>query len=173
MSIKQRAKPKNRSGWIMLAITIILYVVIAFLEPSLAFSSLSKSLDILKMITPILLIVLLIMALLGTFINSKSIVKNLGEGSGVRGWIISLAGGVLSHGSTYIWYPILSELRNAGAREGLIVAFFYARAIKLPWVPVMIGYFGFSFTLLLTIYILLGAWIQGLIANKIIIKKKF
>jgi len=173
MSIKKKGKPKNRSGWVMLSITIILYVVIAFLEPSLAISSLNKSLGILKTILPILLIVLLIMALLGTFINSKSIVKHLGEGSGVRGWIISLAGGVLSHGSTYIWYPILSELRNAGAREGLIVAFFYARAIKLPWIPVMIGYFGFTFTLLLSIYILLGAWVQGIIANKIIKKRKF
>jgi len=34
---------------------------------------------------------------------------------------------------------------------------FYARAIKLPWLPVVVGYFGIAFTLVLTFYILLGA----------------
>lgn len=106
------------------------------------------------------------MALLSSLIKPKKIVKYLGKESGIKGGIVALAGGVLSHGSSYVWYPILGDLRNQGARDGLIVAFFYARAIKLPWLPVMIGYFGITFSLLLSFYILLGAWIQGVIADK-------
>ena len=150
----------------MLAITLILYGVTAFLDPSIARFALNKSLDVLMMIAPILLIVFFLMALLATFIKPKSIAKHLGEESGLKGWFVALAGGILSHGPGYVWYPMLSELRNHGARDGLIVAFFYARAIKLPWLPVMIGYFGIAFTLVLSIYILLGAWIQGVIADK-------
>ena len=150
----------------MLTITLILYGVTAFLDPSIARFALNKSLDVLMMIAPILLIVFFLMALLATFIKPKSIAKHLGEESGLKGWFVALAGGILSHGPGYVWYPMLSELRNHGARDGLIVAFFYARAIKLPWLPVMIGYFGIAFTLVLSIYILLGAWIQGVIADK-------
>ena len=164
-------KSRPKSGWIMLGITVILYIFAAFFEPSKAMLSLEKSFDILKMIAPILIIVLLVMALINTFIKPKSVVKHLGEESGIKGWFIAITGGVISHGSTYIWYPILSELRDNGAKNGLIVAFFYARSIKLPWIPVMISYFGLSFTLLLSIYILLGAWIQGVIADRLITQK--
>lgn len=167
MNTKQAPKPKNRSGWIMLAITLLLYGVTVFLDASMARSALNKSLDVLKMITPVLLIVFFLMALMNTFIKPKSIVRYLGKESGFKGWFFALTGGVLSHGSSYIWYPMLSELRDHGARDGLIVAFFYARAIKLPWLPVMVSYFGITFTLALSFYILLGAWMQGVIADKI------
>lgn len=171
MNTKQSAKPKNRSGWIMLAITLLLYAVTAFSDVSIAQTALNKSFDILKLIAPILLVVFFLLALMNTFIKPKSIVKYLGKESGLKGWIIALGGGVLSHGSSYVWYPMLSALRDHGARDGLIVAFFYARAIKLPWLPVMISYFGITFTLVFSFYILLGAWIQGIIIDKIGEKK--
>lgn len=161
-------KPTNRSGWIMLCITVILYAITTFVNPAISINALVKSFDILKMIVPILLIVFFLLGLVTTLIKPKSIAKHLGEDSGLKGWFFALTGGVISHGSGYIWYPILNELRNNGARNGLIIAFFYARAIKLPWLPVMIGYFGITFTLVLSFYILLGAWVQGIIADKII-----
>lgn len=168
--MKKESLPKqtNRSGWIMLCITVILYAITTFVNPTVSSNALIKSFDILKMIIPILLIVFFLLALVTALIKPKSIAKHLGEDSGLKGWFFALIGGVISHGSGYIWYPILNELRNNGARSGLIVAFFYARAIKLPWLPVMIGYFGITFTLVLSFYILLGAWIQGIIADKII-----
>ena len=106
------------------------------------------------------------MALLHTFIDSKSISKHIGEQSGVRGWVIALVGGILSHGPAYVWYPMISDLRNHGARDGLIVAFFYTRSIKLPWLPLMVSYFGLAFTVVLTVLVILSAWIQGLIVDK-------
>lgn len=167
MNMKQTAKPKNRSGWSMLTITLILYAAYAYSDPSVANTAFSKSLDTLKMITPILLIVFFLMALLNTFIKPKKVAQYLGQESGLRGWAVALVGGVLCHGSNYVWYPVLNELRKQGARDGLIIAFLYARAIKLPWLPVMIGYFGITFTLVLSIYILLGAWLQGAITAKV------
>lgn len=167
MNTKQSSSPKNRSGWIMLAITLLLYGITAFFDAAITHSALNKSLDILKMIAPILLVVFFLLALMNTFIKPKSIVRYLGKESGFKGWFFALVGGVLSHGSSYVWYPMLSDLRDHGARDGLIVAFFYARAIKLPWLPVMVSYFGITFTLVFSFYILLGAWMQGLIADNI------
>ncbi len=158
-------KPANRSGWIMLGMVALLYLLVFLLDPSAGKASAMAAFKTLKMIAPILLIVFFLMALLNTFIDPKDIARHVGKESGLKGWLIALLGGVLSHGPGYIWYPMLSDLRSHGARDGLIVAFFYARSIKLPWLPLMVSYFGFAFTALLTLFILLGAWMQGIMVD--------
>ncbi len=158
-------KNKNITGYIMLFIVVLLYGVLYFFHANKTLYALGASLKVLEMIAPILLIVFFLMALLNSFIDEKSIAKHLGEDSGVKGWLIALVGGVLSHGPGYIWYPMLQELREKGALDGLVVAFIYARSIKLPWLPLMISYFGLTFTIVLSIYVILGALIQGIITN--------
>jgi len=165
MKKTSQKKSMNRSGWVMLGIVALLYLLTFLLDPSSAKASALAALKTLEMIAPILLIVFFLMALLNTFINPKKIAKHLGKESGFKGWVIALAGGILSHGPGYIWYPMLSDLREHGARDGLIVAFFYARSIKLPWLPLMISYFGFAFTALLAFFVLLGAWLQGVMVD--------
>jgi len=162
---------KSRSGLIMLGIVVVLYAVLFFMKPEKTMDALSESLGVLKMIIPILLIVFFLMALLGTFIDEKAISKHLGEESGAKGWLLALVGGILSHGPGYVWYPLLQNLREQGARDGLVVAFVYARAIKIPWIPLMISYFGWAFTLVYTFYVILGAWLQGVIADRFADKK--
>ena len=165
--MSQKKKAKSKSGYIMLGVVCILYIFLYFFNAEKTVASLFASLKVLKMIAPILLIVFFLMALLNTFIDEKSIAKHLGKESGAKGWFIALFGGILSHGPGYIWYPMLQELRNKGALDGLVVAFLYARSIKLPWLPLMISYFGISFTIVLSFYIVLGAFLQGVITNRL------
>lgn len=163
---KQTAKKKpGKSGMVMLAVVAILYLVTFWFSPDMGRKALEASGGIVKMIAPILLIVFFLMALLNTSINAKYIARHLGKESGLRGWFIALGGGILSHGPAYVWYPMLSEMRKQGARDGLIVAFFYTRSIKLPWLPLMVSYFGLLFTVLLTFFVILGAWLQGVIVD--------
>ncbi len=168
MSSAKEKKPPNRSGWIMLTIVVGLYAVAAFINSVDTFGALKNSVKVLKTILPILLAVVLLMAIINSFIQPKKIAKHLGKESGVKGWIIALLSGLFSHGSGYVWYPMLSDLRSHGVRDGLIVAFFYARAIKLPWLPMMVAYFGTGFAITLTFYILLGAFLQGVIADRLL-----
>ena len=165
-------KSKKRSGLVMLAVVGCMYLLTFYFNPQAGQDALLAAFKILKMIIPILLIVFFLMALLHTFIDAKSISKHIGEQSGVRGWMIALVGGILSHGPAYVWYPMISDLRNHGARDGLIVAFFYTRSIKLPWLPLMVSYFGLAFTLVLTLLVILSAWIQGLITDKMFVLLK-
>ncbi|WP_345988988.1 permease [Sulfurimonas sp. HSL1-2] len=160
------------NGCILLAVTLLVYGAAALFAPDKTLTAAEESLGILMKILPVLLVVFFLTALLNTFLKPKSIAKHLGKGSRLRGWFIALFGGILSHGPGYVWYPMLADLRSQGARDSLIVAFFYARAIKLPWLPVMISYFGIGFTLVLSFYILLGAWLQGLIADKLLAKNE-
>lgn len=164
--MSQKKQKKSKSGYIMLGVVSALYIILFFFNTDKTIDSLFASLKVLEMIAPILLIVFFLMALLNTFINEKSIAKHLGEDSGAKGWFIALFGGILSHGPGYIWYPMLQELRSKGALDGLVIAFIYARAIKLPWLPLMISYFGLSFTIVLSFYIVFAAFIQGVIVNK-------
>jgi len=167
--MSRKKKVKNRGSWIMLGVVALLYVVTFIMNVEAGKEALLAAWEILKMIAPILLLVFFLMALLNTFVDSKNIAKHLGAESGVRGWIIALLGGVLSHGPAYIWYPMLADLRKHGAKDGLVIAFFYTRSIKLPWLPLMISYFGLAFTVVLTLLVILSAWIQGIIADKIVV----
>ena len=160
-----------KSGWLMLLLAVLAYGFTFLLKPELFMPALLGSLALLKMMAPILLMVLFLMALMNRFFNPKSIAKHLGEESGFKGWIIALFGGILSHGPSYVWYPMLQQMRDDGAKDGLIVAFFYARSIKIPWLPVMVSYFGITFTIILSIYVILAAWIQGLITQKLSVKR--
>ncbi len=150
----------------MLGIVVVLYAVLFFFNADKTLTALKESLGVLKMIIPILVLVLILTALLNTFIDEKSISRHLGDESGLKGWLLALIGGILSHGPGYVWYPMLQNLRERGAKDGLIGAFIYARAVKIPWIPLMIAYFGWTFIVVYTVYVVLGAWVQGVLLGK-------
>ena len=165
--MSSKKQTPSRSGYIMLFLVTLLYGFLFLTQEEKALSALDASLSALKTILPILAVVFVLMFLLGYFLDEKKIAKHLGDDSGIKGWSIALFGGVLSHGPGYIWYPMLQELRTKGAKDGLLIAFLYARSIKLPWIPLMIGYFGVAFTLVLTVYVLIGAILQGVIMTQL------
>jgi len=149
----------------MLGITLLLYLGTALLHPEILRPALRYSLHLFATLLPILAVVLFLMGLFDSVFDAKAIARLLGRESGLKGWGIALLGGVLSHGPGYVWYPMIQEMRRHGARDSLIVAFFYSRAIKLPWLPLMVIYLGTGFTVFLTLYVLLASWLQGLIAE--------
>ncbi|MCD6399588.1 permease [candidate division WOR-3 bacterium] len=114
----------------------------------------------------ILLIVFFFIFITNLFLKPKTIIKYLGRGSGIRGWIISLVAGIISMGSIYLWYPMLSDLREKGMSEGLIAVFLYSRAVKIPILPVMIYYFGWAFVVLMTFFMVLFSIFLGIIMDR-------
>ena len=110
-------------------------------------------------------LIILLTAWIDYRFDAKSFARHLGEESGVRGWLLALGAGILSHGPMYAWYPMFEQIKAHGVRYGLIAAFFYARSIKVPLLPIMVDYFGAAFTVILTLYILIAAWLQGLIID--------
>jgi len=117
-------------------------------------------------ILPIFVLIILLTTLIHYLLKPKHIIKHLGEESGVMGILYAMIGGILSHGPMYVWYGMLEDMREHGLRDGLIATFLYARAIKLPLLPFMIGLFGMTFTVVINLYILIFAWIQGKIIDK-------
>jgi uncharacterized membrane protein YraQ (UPF0718 family) len=70
-------------------------------------------------------------------------------------------------GSIYLWYPLLKELSEKGMKKGLIATFLYNRAVKIPLLPLMVYYFGWLFTLFLTLYMIIFSVFLGIIMDRI------
>ena len=58
-------------------------------------------------------------------------------------------------------YPLLKELHEKGLRNSLLAIFLGNRAVKPVLLPVMISYFGLTYTLILTFLTILGALVIG------------
>jgi uncharacterized membrane protein YraQ (UPF0718 family) len=132
--------------------------------------SLTKFIDIFSLLLPIFVFIIILTAIINYFLKPKQIMKHFGEDSGKTGIFYSLIGGILSHGPMYAWYGMLSDMRKHGLKDGLIVTFFYSRAVKLPLLPMMLAIFGLTYTIVINIYILIFAIFQGKIMDKFNIK---
>jgi uncharacterized membrane protein YraQ (UPF0718 family) len=165
--MKEKEKAFAFHGKYFLFLVLAAYILLFFFNSHMPLHALQKSGQILLKVLPIFAVVTIFTALLNHVLEPKQIVKHLGEKSGTKGWLFGLFAGIISHGPMYAWYPLIKDLRSQGLRDGLIVVFFYARAIKLPLLPLMLDYFGAGFTLVLSVYTLIGALLQGWIFEQL------
>ena len=161
--MKKEKKGFAFRGQYLLLFVVFLYGGMFFVDAHSAQLAMQKSGTILRKILPIFALVIFFTSLLNFFLRPKKITKHLGRESGIKGWLWALLAGVISHGPMYAWYPLIDDLRSHGMRDGLIVVFFASRTIKIPLLPMMVDYFGLSFTIVLSVYILIGAIIQGVL----------
>ncbi|HEC81671.1 MAG TPA: permease [Thermoplasmatales archaeon] len=146
---------------------IILYILLFLLTPENIYLSLQTALHIFIQIIPVIAAVVVLMGISNYILKPKVVIKHLGEDSGVKGWILAISFGILSHGSIYVWYPLLKELRERGMKTGLLAAFLYNRAVKIPLLPLMIFYFSIPFVAVLTVYTILASVVEGKILELI------
>ena len=148
-------------GMKFLIIVLIAYVVLLFADMPHALSALQKGGSILLSLLPLFLLIIILTALINYFLKPKQIIKHFGKDSGAKGIFYALIGGIISHGPMYAWYGMLQDMRSHGLKDGLIATFMYARAVKLPLLPFMVDLFGLLFTIIMTLYILIAAVLQG------------
>lgn len=164
-----RSRNRKYGGWLFLLMVVCVYLLIYGYNPEYAGTSFTHFMTIARDLAPILLLVFLFLWLLELVTNAnEKLVRFTNQDSGLTGWLIAIGGGVLSHGPVYAWYPLLQKLQHRGMRPALIAAFLYARSIKLPWLPLMVHYFGISFMLALTFYIALFSVLNGWLVEKLL-----
>ena len=155
-----------------LAAIAALYLIAAIANFALFKDAVFEFVFLAQKIIPVLVLVFALMFLLNLFLDPKKINKLVGESAGIKGWAMSIVGGILSSGPIYMWYPLLSDLKEKGMRDGFIAAFLYNRAIKIPLLPMMVYYFGLKFTMVLTGYMILFSVINGVFVEKLLGLKK-
>ena len=161
-------KMAEKVGWGegILLLGVFAYLILGIFDFALLRNVLYALARLMVRIGPVLLIVFLVMFLTNLFFENKSISRFLGKGSGFRGWIIAIAGGIVSSGPIYMWYPFLSDLKEKGMSDSLIATFLYNRAIKIPLLPMMVHYFGGHFTVALSITMVLFSVVNGVIVQR-------
>ena len=140
-----------------LLIVVCLYIIVFLFDPGGAKESLKISLKIVKIIIPVLVIVIVFTAAIDYFLNPQKIVKYLSKESGIKGWSIAAISGIISHGPPFVWYSLVQGLRDKGMSAGLAAVFFYNRAVKIPFLPMMIFYFGVKFVVVLTVLMVIAS----------------
>jgi len=168
--MKQKAVSQDRvkerkgapyHGVYFLGLVVFVYSLLFLFQPEKIKLSLKISTDVLLQILPSLLLIILLMGIMNYFVNPETVSKYVGKGSGIKGWLLAIFTGILSHGPVYVWYPLLKDLRNQGMKSGLIAAFLYSRAIKIPLLPLMFYNFGIPFVVILICYIVVASIVQG------------
>jgi uncharacterized membrane protein YraQ (UPF0718 family) len=121
-------------------------------------------------IVPILAFVFFMLFIINLVINPEKIKRHLGHDSGFKGWIYASLGSIFISGPPYVLFPILAELKKHGMKDSLIATFMNNRNVQLPYLPVMIFYFGVPFTIIVSAYILIFAVINGMIIGEVMDK---
>lgn len=155
-------KPLKFTGWFFLAAILLAYGATALAKPGLAYQAIHYFLGMIEAIAPVLIMIFLLLFLTERLLTPGRTQAWLGRNSGLRGWLTALAAGILSTGPIYAWYALLAKLRSKGMRPALVAVVLYARAIKLPLLPLLSFYFGMAYTVLLSLLIAAFAILNGL-----------
>ncbi|MFO8014894.1 MAG: permease [Phycisphaerae bacterium] len=144
----------------------LIYGVIAMLNPERALAALRASGRVLLQVAPALAMAFVVMVLMNLLVTPARIQRFLGEGTKLKGGLLSSVAGILSMGSIYAWYPLLKNLREKGVTDFHLANFLGCRAVKLPLLPLMAAYFGWTFTLILSALMVLDALLTGLAVSQ-------
>jgi len=139
------------------AAMLVIYGILFAVMPDRASLALKSSGNIfLNMLIPLCLVFVL-MIFLNIFLKPAQIAKFLGKGAGIKGILLPAVAGIISTGPIYVWHPLLRDLRGKGAGNSPIAIFLYNRAVKPFLLPVMVGYFGWVYVVILTVFTVLGS----------------
>jgi uncharacterized membrane protein YraQ (UPF0718 family) len=160
-------RQKLLSSWAFLGVVAVLYLAAGLASPAVVWESLVTFVRIIYTIIPVFLLVFGLMFLTNLFLRARDIAGYVGKASGLRGWAFAIGGGILSTGPIYMWYPLLADLRERGMKNSLVAAFLYNRAVKIPLMPMMILYFGWTFTIVLSVLMVMFSVLNGVIVGRI------
>ena len=159
-------KNKKISGSIIFFGSVIgIFVILSFFNINFVIESLINTWRMIIKIIPILGFVFIFSVFINLYLKNNVIKKYLGKDSGIKGWLYAIFAGILIAGPPYILYPMLGELKKAGVKNSLLAVFLYNRNIKIPFIPVMILYFGLSYTIVISLYILLFSILNGILVE--------
>ena len=158
-----RSKGGNRTkrAWLFPATVLHVYGLLYLLSPTKTVLALESCAKVgLSLVIP-LAFVIVVMFLLNLLVRPSHVSGLLGKRAGAKAIVLSLVAGIISAGPIYAWYPLLKDLKEQGAADGPIAVFLYNRAVKPFLLPVMIGYFGWQYVLVLTFLMILGSILLG------------
>jgi uncharacterized membrane protein YraQ (UPF0718 family) len=113
----------------------------------------------------IIIAVSIFIGLFQVWVKPATIVKLLGKGSGLKGFILVCTFPILMGGSLFTVFPLLKTLKDKGARTGAIASFITAWGGKAPLLPLETKFLGWPFALLRLSLVVVFAFVMGLLMD--------
>lgn len=162
----KRKNKKTKFSTKLLICTLLIYLAVAIFNFPFAREAFLGFLAMILRVAPILFAVVAIMTFTNLFLTTEKVEKYLGRNSGKKSWLYVIISGVIISGPPYVLYPLLGELKKKGMKDSLLATFLFNRNVKIPFIPVMIYYFGLPFTVIMSTYIILFSVLNGILVSK-------
>ena len=158
---------RGRLAWGFPSGVLLAWAVAAWHAPQRMEPALHLFTSLLRQVAPALLLVFALLFVVNLFAERPWIARHMGQDAGPRAWFFALGAGVLASGPPWPWYALAGQLMQRGVRPGLAAAFLYARAIKLPLLPLLVHYFGLAYAVTLSAWLLIFALGIGLLMQRL------
>lgn len=117
----------------ILALALLGYIILFIFNGNMVLNAFNESVYYLVEMIKILPAIFILTSLIQTWVPTNVIMKNFGDGAGIKGMTISLAIGSLSAGPIYAAFPVCRTLINKGASiENIIIILSSWAVIKVP-----------------------------------------
>ena len=123
MMNQEEMKKKPLKGFLVLALVLITAVVLLVLYPENRESTFKASYSFFIELIQILPGVMVLMGLFSVWVKNETVIKYLGQSSGVRGLALAFFLGMIPTGPLYVAFPLAASLMKKGARTANIVIF--------------------------------------------------
>ncbi len=165
--LKQKIN-KLPAGIKFLILVLLLYLFLLFFKYNLFLMSVNKFVILSAKILPSILGAFILIFIFNYILSDQKIKNYLTGELNWKKYFLTVGLGILSSGPIYAWYPFLADLKEQGFKNSLITIFLYNRAIKLPFIPLLIYYFSWQFVILVTILMIIFSIINGIIMDKLV-----
>ncbi len=147
-------------------------LTLCFIILSLLFDSrktirgIKKGMKMFINLLPILLLMLALVSIVLFLIPNETLVRYLGEGSGVKGWITAAGVGSVALIPGFIAYPLCGILINSGVAYSVIAVFITTLMMTgFITLPVEAKFFGWRTSIIRNLFSLVAALIIGLLMS--------
>jgi len=142
-------------NYLFFCIVLLLYLIIAIFDFNYFIICITYFIKtFIKQILPLLFIVYFFIFIFNLLIKNKNIYNKISNSKNTTKYFFVIIFWILSTWPVYMWYPILQKLHKNGLRHEHIATFIYSRAIKIPFLTIMIFYFWIKYTLVFNLTIL-------------------
>lgn len=155
-SFRQRVYPHIKP-WLFPLGVLCLYGIASFFNPAGIDRALAISGTMFRQLALPMCFAVVMMVVLNQVVSPAAVARYLGKGAGLKGIFFSGLAGIISMGPIYAWYPLFKTMREKGVTAFIIANFIGCRSIKPVLLPVLIGYFGWKYTVVFVIVSLVGA----------------
>lgn len=151
---------------ILSIITLCIIVLSLLFDSRKTIRGIKKGLKMFINLLPILLLMLALVSIVLFLIPNETLVKYMGEGSGIKGWITAAGVGSVALIPGFIAYPLCGILIKSGVAYPVIAVFITTLMMTgFITLPVEAKFFGWRTSIIRNILSLVAALFIGLIMS--------